>query len=266
MTGRFVDRRVLAATDLTNRYGLISDLDGLHVRVAHGTRGIAEGLEVLAMDSGRVLVVSPGVGFDHCGTVLALSCESEVLPPAPGLHDIVLTDCGVQAVAPNALRGCAEVLVLATATVEWADATTLRWTDVRPSPVWVRRRESGFVRADVESFTRVIDRVIVSTIGAHFPMTPLYFCTVAVSDPVTGTVTPLWARPALNRNPTIASPRHGPFFTICNARPDGFTVLFTRQAPESQLTVRWVGIVPSPPRAGPTEPCQDYPKPPPIIN
>ena len=130
MTDRFVDRRILAARDLTNRYGSTSDLDGLHVRVAHGTWGIAEGLEVLPLDSGRIVVVSPGVGFDHCGTVMTLATESELAPPAPGPHQIVLTDCGVSAVPPNSLRGCPEVLVLATAIAEWADATTLRWTDV----------------------------------------------------------------------------------------------------------------------------------------
>jgi hypothetical protein len=266
MSGRFVDRRLLASRDLTDRYGSISDLDALHVRVAHGTWGIAEGLEVLPLDSGRVLVVGRGVGFDHRGTVLALRSETDVLPPGPGLHEIVLTDCGVLAVVPGSLRGCTEVLVLASATAEWADATTLRWTDVRPSPAWVRRRESGYVRAGTESFATPTDRVVVTTTEAHFPMTPLYFCTVAVTDPVTGVVTPVWNRPAENRHPTIGSPRHGPFFTICNARPDGFTVLFTRQVPESRLTARWVGIVPSPARAGPAEPCQDYPRPLPVIN
>ena len=157
--------------------------------------------------------------------------------------------------------------MLATATVEWADATTHRWSDVRPSPTWVRRRESGYVRAGVETFTNPpFDRVVVTTTAAEFPMTPLYFCSVVVSDPVTGAVTPLWNRPAVNRHPAVSSPRHGPFFTICNAGADTFTVLFTRQVPESRLTVRWVGIVPSPPRAAPTDVCQDYPQPPIVIN
>jgi len=266
MTGRFVDRRILAARDLTNRYGSTSDLDGLHVRVAHGTWGIAEGLEVLPFDSGRIVVVGPGVGFDQSGTVMRLAAESELAPPAPGPHQIVLTDSGVSAVPPDSLWGCAEVLVLATATAEWLDATTLRWTDVRPSPTWVRRRESGYVRAGVETFANPTDRLVVTTTAAQFPMTPHYFCTVTVSDPVTGVVTPLWVRPAVNRHPVVGSPRHGPFFTICNGGHDTFTVLFTRQHRESRLTVSWVGIVPSPPRAAPTEFCQTYPLPPPVIN
>ena len=107
MTDRFVDRRVLSALDISRRYGSTSDMDGLQrLRVAHGTWGIAEGLEVLPLDSGRVLVVTPGVGFDHCGTVMQLSDEAELAPPRPGPHQIVLTDCGVRAVVPNALRGC----------------------------------------------------------------------------------------------------------------------------------------------------------------
>jgi hypothetical protein len=266
MTGRFVDRRILSARELTNRYGSTSDLDSLHVRVAHGTWGIAEGLEVLPLDSGRIVVVSPGVGFDHSGTVIELAAESELPPPAPGPHQIVLTDCGVRAVPPDSLRGCPEVLVLATAVAVWADSTTLRWTDVRPSPTWVRRRESGYVRAGVETFPNPKDRVVVTTTAAQFPMTPLYFCSVAVSDPATGAVTPLWGKPAVNRHPVVVSPRHGPFFTICNAGYNTFTVLFTRQVPESRLTVSWVGVVPSPPRAAPTEFCQTYPLPPPVIN
>jgi hypothetical protein len=267
MSGRFTERRILTSRDLANRYGSTSGLDALHVRVAHGTWGIAEGLDVVPLDSGRIVVVGPGVGFDSCGAVMRLDVESDLAPPAPGLHQIVLTDSGVRAVRPNALRGCTEVLLLATATAVWADATTLRWDDVRPSPAWVRRRESGYVRSGVEVFDKPADRVVVPTTGAQFPMTPLYFCSVATDDPATGDVTPLWGRPAVNRHPVVASPRHGPFSTICNPGPAEFTVLFTRGVPESRLTVRWVGIVPSPPKAAPTESCQTYPvPPPPVIN
>ena len=124
-------------------------MDGLHVRVAHGTWGIAEGLEVLPLDSGRVLVVSPGVGFDHCGTVMQLSHEGELAPPARARTGSSLTERGERSSRTRCAAARGARLATATSRVGGRDAAGPM---SGPVPTWVRR-ESGFVRAGVETFT-----------------------------------------------------------------------------------------------------------------
>lgn len=101
---------------------------GLHVVAAHGTFGVASGMELTLTADGRSVVVSPGAAFDCRGSALLLPESISLDPPEASAASREL-----EAVAGRApeLRPCAPLTgfegcppydgrVLAAATVRWA--------------------------------------------------------------------------------------------------------------------------------------------------
>jgi hypothetical protein len=228
----------------------------------HDTWGIAEGFDVTIVDEGRALVVAEGVGYDNDGTPLVLASDARLEPEHPGEHDIVvLAGCALAMPRPT-VRRCRSALVLGAVTAVHADTETLRWSGLSLRNRWARRRQSAYVRAGAQDFTGPLEELKVTTAQAHFPRTPLYFCSVHAIDKTDKVRTTLgiWKSAALNRKPAPTGPRHGPFFTVCAPNPDSFTVHFTRSlgSEHPAVEVSWVGVMP---RTAVADDCQDYPGP-----
>jgi len=272
MADLFDNRRLLRDDALTARYRSTFDLDRLHVRAVHNTWGIADGLEATLSTGGKVVEISPGVGYDTDGSPIRLARTVTVAPHHTGRFDLVATEDGVTAVRSPRNEWCAGSLVVASATAVATSTSALAWTDLQLPTRWTRRRESAYVFAGSQSFSNATfwERLVVSTRRARFPSTPLYFCRLDGPSPDVATYTPLGVRgmPARNRYTGGAAPRHGPFFTICAATPIGFTVLFTRGVASAypMLTVHWVGVIPRSQILDVGDPCQTYPVPPIQIN
>jgi hypothetical protein len=261
----FVDHDALSA-----RYRTLFDIDRLHVRAVHDTWGIADGLVVELVDGGSALEVSEGVGYDNAGTPLWLTETARLVPLDVGEYDVVLTEYGVVARVAAAVLDAGS-LVLASVRAEAAGAQSLRWVDLRLRGRLVRRRHSAFLGAGSVDVNQVNERVVVSTSDARFRSIPLYFCDVvhinsaAVQKPPPASG--LWTLAALSRAQAVGGPKHGPFFTICGATMNSFTVLFTRPIAPEHPSVRiiWVGVIPNRPVLDVGDPCQTYPIPDPVI-
>jgi hypothetical protein len=268
MADLFENRRLLRHQTVTSRYQAPFDIDRLHVRAVHNTWGIAEGLEAKLVPDGTAVEVSPGVGYDTDGSPIELTTTVTVAPYRIGDYDLVATEQGVSAVPSPRADWCPGSLVVASARAVATSSHSLAWTDLRLPTRWTRRRESAYVFAGSQTFSNTTfqERLVVSTVRARFPSTPLYFCRLDRPRPdVWAPYTPLGLRggPARNRYVGGAAPIHGPFSTICAATPVGFTVLFTRPVAFAYptLTVHWVGVVPRSQILDVGEPCQTYPVP-----
>jgi hypothetical protein len=269
MSDLFENRRLIRDHTLTARYQSQFDIDRLHVRAVHSTWGIADGLEARLIAGDTLVEISPGVGYDTDGSPIELTTTVTVAPYRIGEYDLVATEDGVTAVPSPRTDWCPGSLVVASARAEAKSWTSLAWTDLRLPTRWTRRRESAYVSAGSQTFSNptLQERLVVSTVPARFPSTPLYLCRLDGPSPDVATPnTPLGVRgvSARNRYPGgAATATHGPFFTICGATPVEFTVLFTRAEAIAYptLTVHWVGVIPRSQILDVGDPCQDYPTP-----
>jgi hypothetical protein len=79
--------------DLTDWASYEPELLALHVRAAHGTWGVASGLDVVRTADLRSVVVSPGIAYTCNGRIIGL--ESAVSLPAPiggaAVHELVIS-------------------------------------------------------------------------------------------------------------------------------------------------------------------------------
>ena len=113
MSDLFENRRLIRDRTLTARYQSSFDIDRLHVRAVHDTWGIADGLEAKLSPDGRLVEISPGVGYDTDGSPIELKTSVSVAPYRTGEHDLVVTEDGVSAVRSPRADWCPGSLVVA---------------------------------------------------------------------------------------------------------------------------------------------------------
>jgi hypothetical protein len=222
---RHRDRELLRARDLQAEFDDAARLRALHVRLVHGTWGIALGLTVGTTNAGRRVTVGPGFGYDCRGREIVSARRA--LLPLPTLEepaDLVLrAGCGGRFAWRAPGHACEDELVLARGYFKAGKVVELDPSVAR----WCRRHRfrvaSGIYSAPPEQ------QLVVSTTTGTFDAVPLYFATVAVDG---GTFAPA--------------------LELRDETTEGFTAVL--RAPQASfdanggadIHVHWVGVEPLP--------------------